>query len=674
MPSGAKGRARPSPSIGRPLPRGPGYPAALGHAAADGPHAPVFIETIAAPALLAPAARLPRPWGRWATQLAFALLAVTSLGACGHAGTLSPVPRDERLIVAPAVEPLSPDPVGLGHLLRGLYLLHTDQLETSVAELRLALMYDGHSPYLHERLASAYLMTEQADAAAEMLRKGLHDAPQDSGLNLLAGQLALEDWHYDDAMGHLEHALDDPALLSMAAGPYLDALLWGGHAERALARAQSLMEEHPADVDLCVAVAGALEDHAQLQPALDAYRRARAQAPSDRYAALGEMRVHLLLGDVTAAADCLQPLLAFYPDQPELYVQLARLLVEARRPGAEAYRKEALRQTEGDASGRLSVAAGDLLVGQGERALAVAREALQADPKSAEVQIFMADLQRQRGDAGGALALLRDGADVPGVHRARARALAAQGRADAVLGEMAQAVAHAPSPSDAALAVGDAVRWVLAAEAQRPPKATRAKLTAWLQRQKPALGGEAWPLAQASLEDAWGDAERALKLLLPLADNHPDDLAVQLRVADLQARAGWVQDAVDGLQELLRADPYDAVRLNALGYTLMEAEPQGRAAAVWIRRAFRLAPEDGYIIDSLGWMLLHQGQPAQAAVWLGRAHAANPEDPEILRHLADALRAAGQGQEAKAAYAQALTLGPTGALRKLLLQRLGRAP
>ena len=613
------------------------------------------------------------------TKAALLLLACGSL-TCSHSASLQPVPRNERLIVAPSIEPLSPDPVGLAHLMRALYLLHTEQLETSVAELQLALMYDGHSPFLHEKLASTYLVTDQAEAADTVLHKGLHDAPHDPGLNLLAGQLALEDWHYKEAVDFLQHALTDEGLLPVAVGPYLDALLWSGETALALRRAQDLMDAHPADGTLCVAVAGSLEDHAQLLPARDAYRRARAQQPSDRYAALGEMRIELLLGNVAAAAAALQPLLAFYPDQPELYVQLARLLVEGQLPGAAAYRNEALRQTEGDAQGRLGVAAGDLLVGQGGLALQVAREALQAEPKNQEVRVFVADLLRQQGDANAALALLREAADLPGVHRARARALAALGKSDALLAEMSQALLHAPTPSDVALAVADAVRGVLSAELQHASgKPLRAKLQAWLQHHKADLKGDAWVLAQAALEDAWGDVDRALKLLLPLADRRPEDLNLQLRVADLQARAGWVQDAVMLLQDLLRSDPYDAVRLNALGYTLVEAaaaaadaEPQARDAAVWIRRAFRLAPEDGYVIDSLGWMLLRQGQAAQAKVWLGRAHATSPEDPEILRHYGDALRALGQSQEAKAAYTQALTLGPPGALRKLLLQRLGK--
>ena len=60
-----------------------------------------------------------------------------------------------------------------------------------------------------------------------------------------------------------------------------------------------------------------LEDHGELGAALDAYRRTRAQRPSDKAAALGEMRVLQLADSAAQAVDGLVPLLQFYPDEPD---------------------------------------------------------------------------------------------------------------------------------------------------------------------------------------------------------------------------------------------------------------------------------------------------------------------------------------------------------------------
>jgi len=59
----------------------------------------------------------------------------------------------------------------------------------------------------------------------------------------------------------------------------------------------------------------------------------------------------------------------------------------------------------------------------------------------------------------------------------------------------------------------------------------------------------------------------------------------------------------------------------------------------------RYKPEEGYIIDSLGWVYYKRGQYKQAIHWLKLAVLMEPLDPEIMMHLALSYRAAGQKQE-----------------------------
>ncbi|WP_164096660.1 tetratricopeptide repeat protein, partial [Serratia marcescens] len=55
-----------------------------------------------------------------------------------------------------------------------------------------------------------------------------------------------------------------------------------------------------------------------------------------------------------------------------------------------------------------------------------------------------------------------------------------------------------------------------------------------------------------------------------------------------------------------------------------------------VRRAVELTPEDGYIVDSLGWAYYRMGRFDDAVTELERAIELKPEDPVVNDHLGDA--------------------------------------
>ena len=77
-----------------------------------------------------------------------------------------------------------------------------------------------------------------------------------------------------------------------------------------------------------------------------------------------------------------------------------------------------------------------------------------------------------------------------------------------------------------------------------------------------------------------------------------------------------------------------------------------------IERAVALKPDDGYIVDSLGWAHFKLGNIKQAVLFLERAVELRPDDPILNDHLGDALWRAGRQREAKFQWEQALTLKP----------------
>jgi Flp pilus assembly protein TadD len=77
-----------------------------------------------------------------------------------------------------------------------------------------------------------------------------------------------------------------------------------------------------------------------------------------------------------------------------------------------------------------------------------------------------------------------------------------------------------------------------------------------------------------------------------------------------------------------------------------------------IERALEQRQNDGAIVDSLGWVVLRQGDIADAVKWLERASELLPEDPTINSHLGDAYLSAGRRQEAVFQWRRALNLKP----------------
>jgi tetratricopeptide (TPR) repeat protein len=66
-----------------------------------------------------------------------------------------------------------------------------------------------------------------------------------------------------------------------------------------------------------------------------------------------------------------------------------------------------------------------------------------------------------------------------------------------------------------------------------------------------------------------------------------------------------------------------------------------------IRKAVELKPNDGYIVDSLGWAHYQLREYDEAVKNLERAVELRPEDPIINEHLGDAYWRAGRKLEAR---------------------------
>ncbi len=98
--------------------------------------------------------------------------------------------------------------------------------------------------------------------------------------------------------------------------------------------------------------------------------------------------------------------------------------------------------------------------------------------------------------------------------------------------------------------------------------------------------------------------------------------------------------------------------LNYLGYSWLDQNINIPEAFDLIKKAVRLKPNDGYIIDSLGWGYYIQKDYEQALKHLEKAVELRPEDPTLNDHLGDVYWRLGRKLEAQFQWTQALTLSP----------------
>jgi tetratricopeptide (TPR) repeat protein len=100
-------------------------------------------------------------------------------------------------------------------------------------------------------------------------------------------------------------------------------------------------------------------------------------------------------------------------------------------------------------------------------------------------------------------------------------------------------------------------------------------------------------------------------------------------------------------RKALSLSPDEPVVLNYLGYSMIEKKINLTEALAMVKKAVELKPNDGYIVDSLGWAYYQLGDYEQATTQMERAVDLNPADPIIGEHLGDAYWQVGRRLEAK---------------------------
>jgi tetratricopeptide (TPR) repeat protein len=120
----------------------------------------------------------------------------------------------------------------------------------------------------------------------------------------------------------------------------------------------------------------------------------------------------------------------------------------------------------------------------------------------------------------------------------------------------------------------------------------------------------------------------------------------------------------------LELNPNQPQVLNYLGYSWVDKGVNLDRALGMIEKAIEGSPNDGYIIDSLGWAYYRLGRFEEAVTKLEEAAVLRPVDPEINDHLGDAYWRAGRKLEATFQWKVASAMDTEGNVKKRIEPKL----
>jgi len=162
------------------------------------------------------------------------------------------------------------------------------------------------------------------------------------------------------------------------------------------------------------------------------------------------------------------------------------------------------------------------------------------------------------------------------------------------------------------------------------------------------------------------EAMKVFKAGLQRFPNNTDLLYDYAMAAEKSSQWDVMESALRKIMELA---PNNQHAYNALGYSLAERNIRLDEAFRLIDKALKLAPDDPFIMDSMGWVQFRLGNLKEAEALLRRAYELRP-DVEIAAHLGEVLWVKGQKEDAQRLWRDAQTKDPQNDTLKSTLARL----
>jgi tetratricopeptide (TPR) repeat protein len=489
-------------------------------------------------------------------------------------------------------------------------------------------------PRVARRATEIALYARMNSAAIEAARIWYEVEPGSiRALQALSG-LLLSVGRYDEAMPYTKQVLAQPgANPEQSFGQLARTLANAQDKSAALRLMRSLAADHPRLPQAHVAVAQVADNAGDLALALAETREALKLRPDSEAAVLLQAQL-VQRRSGAEAASLLNDFLKRYPNSREVRLNYARMLVSEKRfANARAEFQKLLADFPNNTDVVLAVALLSMQLNDYAVAESNLKRLLDSSYRDKNsVRLYLGQVAEEQKKLDEALRWYGDvnsGEQYVPAQVRYAQILAKQGKLDDARARLQQASANNTQQR---------VQLVLA-EAQLLREAKQNKT--------------AFEVVQQALDRQ---------------PNQPDLLYDYAMLAEKIERVDLLESS---LKKLITIRPEHAHAYNALGYSLAERNERLPEARELIEKALKIAPDDFFIMDSMGWVLYRMGYLKEALGYLERAYSGRP-DPEIAAHLGEVLWMLGQRDEAERVLRNAADKTPESDLPADTLKRLKR--
>lgn len=497
--------------------------------------------------------------------------------------------------------------------------------------LERAVAIDRESLYLRMSLARAYLHTRQQERAITVLREMLQVSPDHTDGHELLGDLLLQQDQYEEAIKHYRFALAGRERIAPLRLKLAMALASHGDLSAAIAEAEGMLQDNPESLAARLALARYYKEDRQFSEAIKLYREILELRPDQTQSILEFGQLLEQLNRVDEALELYGTAVDRDPRDVVVRDQMSRLLVTLGRYSEALqllYEMDNLKPNQIRLLGRIGLLQFEMQFWL--EAELTFRKILRLDPEDDRSRYYLG--------------------------------LALSGR-----GEFEQAL--------------DVLETVNVASNLRVEAVTQ---RAFLY-QKNGQPQEAIDLLQGELDSGREDAifyyylaaslmivermEDAESLLIEGIAKHAESVNLRYQLGVLYEKMERRDDANREMLGVLAIDPDHADALNYIAYLKAERGEDLEQALIEAKRALE-KKEEGYILDTLGWIYFKLGRYEEGRYSLEKAYELRPHDTVVLEHLGDLYRALGLWEDAADTYRKVLQLDPLSETAKEKLESL----
>ncbi len=476
----------------------------------------------------------------------------------------------------------------------------------AVSELELSAELDGNSSRSSMLLAMTELRMKHFDKALAAIDKLVKNHQANPAVLNLQGVIYLAKGDTAKATASLEQALALQPNYFPAAGNLAQMAMQDKKPELAKQRLLAVVEKDKKNVDALTALANLAGSQGKIEEMTSWLEKAAAENPDAVVPALQLGRQYLRVGAKQKALTLARKVLVANPVNPDALDVLGQAQLANDDPSGalESYSK-LVGLVPKSAAGYYRLATVHMRLKNEAVALDDLKKALSLEPDFLQAQLALAELSARRDSVDQAIAL-------------------------------AQQVQKQRSQSPVGYVLEGDLLMMQKKAAQALPKYEKALA---LNNAAPALIKVYLALSQS------GKAREGEQRLQQWRQAHPDDIQIAIYLADLKIASGKLAEAEEQLQGVLKLAPANVPALNNLAW-IYQQKKDGRALET-AEKAFAQAPDSPAVLDTLGWLLVDQGNVARGLPLLKSAAAKLPDSPDIHYHLASGLAKSGDKAAAR---------------------------